>query len=72
MAAEVVEEAAELGRVPSADTWVQWRLRWEATPGRHTLSVRATDGTGAVQTAREAPPDPDGATGHHSIAVDVG
>ena len=25
------------------DTWRQWVLPWEATPGRHTITVRATD-----------------------------
>jgi DMSO/TMAO reductase YedYZ molybdopterin-dependent catalytic subunit len=64
-------QAAELGRVASDDTWVQWRLLWQAPSGRHTLTVRATDGTGAVQTGTEAPPDPDGATGHHTVVVDV-
>ena len=37
---------AELGAVPSADTWVQWVYRWKAAPGKHTLTVRATDATG--------------------------
>ncbi len=64
--------SAELGRVASEDTWVQWRLRWDAPLGKHTVAVRATDRTGAVQTGAEAPPDPDGATGHHTIVVDVG
>jgi DMSO/TMAO reductase YedYZ molybdopterin-dependent catalytic subunit len=52
-------------------SWVQWRLTWDATPGRHELRVRATDGTGEVQTDRITRPDPDGARGHHTIAVDV-
>jgi DMSO/TMAO reductase YedYZ molybdopterin-dependent catalytic subunit len=64
-------QRAELGRVASADTWVQWRLDWAATPGNHRLSVRATSADGNVQTAREAPPAPDGATGHHTIEVAV-
>jgi DMSO/TMAO reductase YedYZ molybdopterin-dependent catalytic subunit len=64
-------QRAELGRVASADTWVQWRLRWDATPGDHTIEVRATDGDGHVQTARRSRPDPDGATGHHTIEVSV-
>jgi DMSO/TMAO reductase YedYZ molybdopterin-dependent catalytic subunit len=62
---------AELLPVPSADTWVQWRLSWRATAGPHSLSVRATDGTGAVQTDKRATPYPDGSTGHHTIAVTV-
>jgi DMSO/TMAO reductase YedYZ molybdopterin-dependent catalytic subunit len=64
-------ELAELGPVTTADTWVQWWHRWEATPGEHELRVRATDGDGATQTAERARPDPDGATGHHQITVDV-
>ncbi len=27
-------QTAELGRVPSDNTWVQWRLVWDATAGR--------------------------------------
>jgi DMSO/TMAO reductase YedYZ molybdopterin-dependent catalytic subunit len=64
-------QAARLAEVPSVDTWRQWVLPWDATPGRHTLAVRATDGEGAVQTDAEAPPAPDGATGHHTIRVVV-
>ncbi|MGI8755612.1 MAG: molybdopterin-dependent oxidoreductase [Acidimicrobiales bacterium] len=64
-------QRAELGRVTTADTWVQWRLAWDATAGDHTIAVRATDGKGKVQTASPAPPDPDGATGHDTIAVAV-
>lgn len=52
-------------------SWVQWRLTWDATPGWHELRVRATDGTGEVQTDRVTRPDPDGARGHHAIAVQV-
>ena len=58
--------------VPSVDTWVQWRYDWAATPGSHTLSVRATDGTGAVQPEARATPFPDGATGWHTITVSAG
>lgn len=65
-------QPAELGRVASDDTWVQWHLAWDAKPGEHTISVRATDRTGEVQTAEQAPPDPDGATGHHTIVTSVG
>ena len=61
----------ELGEVPTVDTWVQWRLAWDATPGRHTLRVRAIDGNGDVQTADRADPIPDGASGHHQIVVTV-
>ena len=53
-------------------TWVQWKTTWQATPGDHTIAVRATDGTGDVQTDQQSRPDPDGARGHHTIAVRVG
>ena len=52
-------------------TWVQWKFAWDATPGQHIIEVRATDGTGEVQTADRTPPDPDGARGHDRIAVSV-
>ncbi|MFI0485446.1 molybdopterin-dependent oxidoreductase [Actinomadura sp. 9N215] len=60
---------ARLAPVPGPDTWRQWVAEWDATPGAHTLRVRATDGTGATQPARRAPPSPDGATGRHSVVV---
>ncbi|MEV4518148.1 molybdopterin-dependent oxidoreductase [Dactylosporangium sp. NPDC049525] len=62
-------QAATLLPAPTNDTWVQWRLDWAATPGSHLLRVRATDKTGAVQTADRVTPFPDGATGWHSVTV---
>lgn len=62
---------ATLGVVPTANTWRHWRLDWAATPGRHRLQVRATNGSGARQTERIQPPVPDGATGWHAIEVSV-
>jgi hypothetical protein len=63
--------AATLGTELSAATWVQWKLTWQATPGNHVIEVRATDGKGDVQTERTTRPDPDGARGHHRVAVEV-
>ncbi|MER8041484.1 molybdopterin-dependent oxidoreductase [Streptomyces sp. NPDC094032] len=63
---------AELGAQDSRDTWREWVYRWPAEPGRHTLTARATDGTGAVQTDQQAGTMPDGATGLHSVTVTVG
>ncbi|MDX1448070.1 MAG: sulfite oxidase [Acidimicrobiia bacterium] len=60
---------AELAEELNDVTWRQWRLAWDATPGRHQITVRATDGTGSVQTEERARPIPDGATGWHSIVV---
>jgi DMSO/TMAO reductase YedYZ molybdopterin-dependent catalytic subunit len=62
---------ATLGSVASDDTWAQWSWTWDATPGEHVLTVRATDRRGEVQTAERAPVDPDGATGHHRRRVVV-
>jgi DMSO/TMAO reductase YedYZ molybdopterin-dependent catalytic subunit len=65
-------QRAKLSVAISDATWVQWLARWNASPGDHRLRVRATDGTGTVQTAAIARPDPDGATGLHTIEVSVG
>ena len=65
-------QPAELSEPLNDASWVQWKLPWVATgPGMHRISVRATDGDGVVQTAEETPPAPDGARGHHSVAVTV-
>ena len=56
---------AELGDVVSGNTWVQWWLDWDATPGEHRLQVRATTVGGETQTDERVPPAPDGATGWH-------
>jgi DMSO/TMAO reductase YedYZ molybdopterin-dependent catalytic subunit len=64
-------QAAQLAAVPSLDTWRQWSLAWDATPGSHRLEVRATDGTGTVQTEARAEPFPSGATGWHSTVFTV-
>jgi len=65
-------QAARLSRPISDATWVQWSLEWTAEPGRHTIEVRATDGTGEVQTADITGAAPDGARGHHRVTVQVG
>ncbi|WP_410054904.1 sulfite oxidase [Micromonospora sp. Mcm103] len=64
-------QEATLAPAVSADTWVQWSWRWDATPGEHTLQVRATDTTGETQTEQPAPVAPDGATGWHTVRVTV-
>jgi DMSO/TMAO reductase YedYZ molybdopterin-dependent catalytic subunit len=63
---------AELSEQDTVDTWRQWVVRWDATPGDHRLEVRATDRSGAVQPSEIAPPFPDGATGYHAVSVTVG
>ncbi|MEU3722849.1 molybdopterin-dependent oxidoreductase [Streptomyces sp. NPDC031705] len=62
---------ADLAAEAGIDTWRQWSYRWSATPGGHTIAVRATDGTGAVQTEQRTRTIPDGASGRHSVFVTV-
>jgi hypothetical protein len=63
-------QPVDLSREISVDTWRQWSWQWDATPGEHTLRVRATDPQGA-QTGESAPVVPDGATGWHQVRVTV-
>jgi DMSO/TMAO reductase YedYZ molybdopterin-dependent catalytic subunit len=64
-------QQAKLYDVPSIDTWRQWTVQWQATPGNHTLTVRATDTAGKLQDEDQRPVVPDGATGWHTIEVTV-
>ena len=64
-------QRARLAEEPTVDSWRQWVLPWQAVKGSHTITVRATDAEGVVQTQTEAPPAPDGATGWHTITVTV-
>ena len=61
----------ELSDVATGDTWRQWRTEVELDSGEHTLTVRATDGDGNVQTDEQTPPKPDGATGLHNVKITV-
>jgi hypothetical protein len=46
-------------------------LEWVATPGRHSIAVRATNGLGETQTSEVAEVVPSGATGYDVGIVDV-
>jgi len=63
---------ATLSAPVNTDTWVQWSLDWNATPGSHTLSVRATDRAGRLQEQKRAPIAPNGSTGWQQTFVRVG
>lgn len=56
---------------PQNLSWVLWRLPWRPASGTYTLLVRATDGSGALQTNQHADTLPDGASGWHKIVVGV-
>ena len=62
-------QEAKLGPDAGVDYWRQWYLPWDAVPGRHQLTVRATDLNGDLQLEPDATPFPKGATGWHSIVV---
>ncbi|HEY0521013.1 MAG TPA: molybdopterin-dependent oxidoreductase [Ilumatobacteraceae bacterium] len=64
-------QEARLGHDVTNDAWRQWVLDWSATPGKYSIQVRATDKDGHTQTEELSPPDPDGATGWHTIFVKV-
>ena len=64
-------QQARLAEEPTVDSWRQWVLPWQAVKGSHTITVRATDDEGVVQTQTQAPAAPDGATGWHTITVNV-
>jgi DMSO/TMAO reductase YedYZ molybdopterin-dependent catalytic subunit len=64
---------AELKPPLSALTWTLWSYSWTgATESQYTVQVRATDLAGQVQTADSRPSYPDGASGYHTIRVNVG
>ena len=62
---------ADLGAEDSIDTWRQWVYYWDATPGSHTIEVRATDADGNTQTGSRAPIAPNGSTGWDSTNITV-
>lgn len=64
-------QEAELSEPLSDDAWVQWKLDIEVAEGRHTLQVRATDGTGETQGEARVSPKPDGAEGWHTVSFEA-
>lgn len=64
-------QEAKLAPGISRDTWYQWQLALEFTPGQYEVQVRATDLDGGVQVEERRPVAPDGATGYHTVRVVV-
>jgi DMSO/TMAO reductase YedYZ molybdopterin-dependent catalytic subunit len=52
-------------------TWVFWRTAATLQPGTTDLVVRATDGTGRLQTDQQTDTFPSGASGYHRIRLQV-
>jgi DMSO/TMAO reductase YedYZ molybdopterin-dependent catalytic subunit len=63
--------SATLATSDTPDTWRMWSYAWQAERGSHMVSVRCTDGTGTLQTSAVQGVIPNGATGYHSISVNV-
>lgn len=65
-------QPAQLAAEASVDTWRQWSYTWEgAQAGSHTARVRAYDADGQLQIEDQAPPEPNGSTGWHSMTFTV-
>jgi DMSO/TMAO reductase YedYZ molybdopterin-dependent catalytic subunit len=62
-------EEAELRAPLSPVTWVIWKYKWPFHSGKHTFTVRCSEGNGTPQIATPGPPEPNGATGLHSKAM---
>jgi DMSO/TMAO reductase YedYZ molybdopterin-dependent catalytic subunit len=62
---------ATLGPALAKTTWLQWWIEWDAKSGSRTISVRATDGTGVLQSSKSVPVAPNGAEGWHTVNVTV-
>jgi DMSO/TMAO reductase YedYZ molybdopterin-dependent catalytic subunit len=60
---------ADLATEATNTTWRQWSMPWDVTPGRHTITCRATDATGVTQPEERTRPKPNGASGWHSVVV---
>ncbi|HET6673302.1 MAG TPA: molybdopterin-dependent oxidoreductase [Agromyces sp.] len=64
-------QPATLSTPINHDTWVQWYLEWDATPGTHYVAVRATDRDGTLQAEERTPIAPDGSTGWQRTLIRV-
>ena len=62
---------ATLGPEMANTTWRQWWIYWSAASGRQAISVRATDGTGEVQSEKRVSVSPNGAEGWHTVTVSI-
>ncbi|MCI1019829.1 molybdopterin-dependent oxidoreductase [Microbacterium sp. C5A9] len=62
---------ATLSTPINEDTWVQWFLEWDATPGTHYVAVRAVNKNGDLQIEERAAIAPNGSSGWQRSLVRV-
>ncbi|MDQ0615800.1 DMSO/TMAO reductase YedYZ molybdopterin-dependent catalytic subunit [Microbacterium sp. W4I4] len=62
---------ATLSAPVNEDTWVQWFLEWDATPGTHYVAVRAVNRNGDLQIEERAAIAPNGSSGWQRSLVRV-
>lgn len=62
---------ATLSAPVNDDTWVQWFMEWDATPGTHYVAVRAVNKNGDLQIEERAPIAPDGSSGWQRSLIRV-
>ena len=62
---------AKLSAPVNEDTWVQWFMEWDATPGTHYVAVRAINKNGDMQVEERAPIAPDGSSGWQRSLIRV-
>jgi len=63
--------SATLGPELAATTWRQWWVDWNAIKGSSSITVRAIDSSGEIQTSNITPTVPNGAESWHTINVKV-
>ena len=64
--------SADLEAGMSPFSWRMWSAHWRPRrPGPYSLTVRATDGSGELQSDRASNSFPGGSTGLHAITVSV-
>jgi DMSO/TMAO reductase YedYZ molybdopterin-dependent catalytic subunit len=66
-----VWHAADLHAEFAPNAWRFWQLTTSLPAGHYTVSVRARDGEGTLQTSKTSGTLPNGADGYHSITLDL-
>ena len=64
-------QPATLSTPINDNTWVQWYVEWDATPGVHYVACRAVNKNGDLQTEERVPIAPNGSTGWERALIRV-